>query len=201
MELWGIRSTPSDTYPALAGPSGILAGWGIEINGRFEAEMPPASAWRTATMTPFVTYMQVQKYTTKICELYIRNPEIHEIRSGTKLFITFLSLRFFDMRRERRNFFNKRAAHFVDPNWSRLGETKNQLASARLESQLTAFFFKSSKSSALLGMMSFTSPVLFPIGGFYSDISDCYICPARACTPALNVCTYLTHARSERFSA
>ena len=35
--------------------------------------------------------------------------------SGTKPFITFLSLRFFDMRRERHNFFNKRAAHFVDP--------------------------------------------------------------------------------------
>ena len=127
---------------------------------------PPASAWRTATMTPFVTYMQVQKYTTKICELYIRNPEIHEIRSGTKLFITFLSLRFFDMRRERRNFFNKRAAHFVDPNWSRRGETKNQLASARLESQLTAFFFKSSKSSALPGMMSFTSRFYFLSGVF-----------------------------------
>ena len=32
------------SYLALAGPSGIRAGWGIEINGRFEAESPPASA-------------------------------------------------------------------------------------------------------------------------------------------------------------
>ena len=29
---------------AFAGPSGIRARWGIEINGRFEAERPPASA-------------------------------------------------------------------------------------------------------------------------------------------------------------
>ena len=68
--------------------------------------------------------------------------------SGTKLFITFLSLRFFDMRRERHNFFNKRAAHFVDPNWSRLGETKNRLPSSRLESQLTVFFSNSKIVSA-----------------------------------------------------
>ena len=32
------------TYLALAGPSGIRAGWGIEINGKFEVESPPASA-------------------------------------------------------------------------------------------------------------------------------------------------------------
>ena len=30
--------------------------------------------------------------------------------------------------------------HFVDPNWSRLGKTKNRLPSPRLESQLTGFF-------------------------------------------------------------
>ena len=43
---------------ALAGPSGIRAGWGIEINGRFEAERSPASAgppsgWRAATLIFF----------------------------------------------------------------------------------------------------------------------------------------------------
>ena len=67
-----------------------------------------------------------------------------------KLLFTFLSLRFFDMRREREthNFFlcwlfhltPPRAAHFVDPNWSRRGETKNRLPSSRLESQLLLFF-------------------------------------------------------------
>ena len=29
------------TYLALTGPAGIRAGWGIEINGSFEAERPP----------------------------------------------------------------------------------------------------------------------------------------------------------------
>ena len=33
----------SNTYMAFAGPSGIRAGWGIEISGRFEAARPPAS--------------------------------------------------------------------------------------------------------------------------------------------------------------
>ena len=45
-----------NTSLALAGPSGIRAGWGIEINGIFEAKRPPISAGppsggRTATMT------------------------------------------------------------------------------------------------------------------------------------------------------
>ena len=71
-----------------------------------------------------------------------RNWFRYEIGSGTKLLFTFnfLSLRFFHMRRERHNFFNKRVAHFVDPNWSHLNETKNRLPSSRLDSQLTLFF-------------------------------------------------------------
>ena len=32
-------------------------------------------------------------------------------------------------------------------------------------------------------------PGSFPIWGFYCDISDCHIRPARAQTPTLNVCT------------
>ena len=51
------------TSLALAGPSGIRAGWGIETNGRLVAERPPASAWaplgvRAATLTPFVPFVQ-----------------------------------------------------------------------------------------------------------------------------------------------
>ena len=38
----------NDTSPVFAGTSGIRAGWGIEINGRFEAESPPSSfGWAT----------------------------------------------------------------------------------------------------------------------------------------------------------
>ena len=45
------------TYLGFAGPSGIHVGLGIEMNGRFEAERPPASAgpplgWRAAFLTP-----------------------------------------------------------------------------------------------------------------------------------------------------
>ena len=68
--------------------------------------------------------------------------------------------------------------HPVDPNWS--ARSRNQLAPSKSETQLTVFFFKSPKSSALPGMTSFTSPVLFPIWGFYCDISDCHIRPACA---------------------
>ena len=47
----------SDISPAFAKPSGIRDGRGIEINGRFEAEMPltsvgPPSGGRAALMTP-----------------------------------------------------------------------------------------------------------------------------------------------------
>ena len=77
---------------------------------------------------------------------------------------------------------------------------QNRLPSSRLESQLSrsefksqltvfVFFFQIPKSSALPGMTSFTSPASFTLWGFYCNISDCHICPARAWTPALNVCT------------
>ena len=47
----------TNTYLAFAGSSDIRVGWGIEVNGRFEAERPPASAGppsdgRAATLTP-----------------------------------------------------------------------------------------------------------------------------------------------------
>ena len=107
------------------------------------------------------------------------------------------------MRKERHNFFNKHAAHFVDPKWSRLGETKNRLPSSRLESQLFRSEFKSqltaflqiSKSSATLpGMTSFTSPDPFPIWGFYCDICDCYILPVNTCIQ----CVHLTNPCTKR---
>ncbi len=78
----------------------------------------------------------IQMHKTFIMFICIQESEKHKIGSGIKLLFTFLSLRFFDMRRERHNFFNKRAAHFIDPNWSHRGETKNRLPSSRLESQL-----------------------------------------------------------------
>ena len=45
----------------LAGPSGIHVGWGIETNGRFEAEKPPTSVespsgGRAAFLSPMHPY-------------------------------------------------------------------------------------------------------------------------------------------------
>ena len=158
----------------------------------------PSPATSTTCRTALCNIYNGSTRSTNICEIYIRNPEIYEIGSGTKLLVTFLSLRFFDMRREseRHSFLlcwlfhltPPRAAHFVDPNWSRRGETKNRLPSSRLEAQLTVFFFLIPKSSALPGMTSFTSPVLFPLWGFYWDICDWPIRPAR-----VNNCTQSVH--------
>ena len=65
------------------------------------------------------------------------------------------------------------------PNWTRLGSDPNSLRPP-FKSQLTAFFQKSPKifSPSLPGKTSFTSPIPFPIQGFYYDICDCHIIPA-----------------------
>ena len=94
-----------------------------------------------------------------------RESEKHEIGSGTKLFITFLSLRFFDMRRERHNLFNKCAAHFVDPNWSHRGETKNWLPSSRLESQLSRSEFKSQLTVFFFFLFYFSNSKILSASG------------------------------------
>ena len=59
--------------------------------------------------------------------------------------------------------------------------SENQLPSSSVESQLTAFFSNSKiLSPSLPGMTSFASPVTYPVWGFYCDICDCHIRPARA---------------------
>ena len=85
-----------------------------------------------------------------------------------------------------------RVVHLVNPTGLASPRFENQLASCRFKFQLTAFFQKSPKilSPSLPGMTSFTSLVLFPIQGFYYDICDCHILPARAWTPALKECPY-----------
>ena len=83
-----------------------------------------------------------------------------------------------------------RATHFVDPKWSRLGETKNRLDSSKPKSQLTVFFSNPRiLSSSLPGMTSFTSLVPFHIWGFYCDICDCHIRPGAR----VNNCTQYVH--------
>ena len=123
-------------------------------------------------------------------ETFIYRFEFKVFRHEERERLNFLLCWLFVHRQLSTHWLNKRAAHFIDPNWSRFGEIKNRLPSSRLESQLF-LFFQIPKSSALLGITSFTSvtsPVHFPIWGFYCDISDCHICLAREWKPALNVC-------------
>ena len=148
------------------------------------------------------------KNTTKIREMHIcsyayRNQKTLEtldnfLGSGTKLFITFLSLSFFGIRRERHNFFlcwlfhltPSRAAPRRKLLVSPRGAPENQLPSSTVECPLFCLFSNPKiLSPSLPGMTSFTSPVTLSIRGFYCDICDCHILPARAWTPALNVCT------------
>ena len=123
-----------------------------------------------------------------------RNPEICKtlmtLCSGTKLLLPSWLLGFQHEERETQfllcwlfHLTQQRAAHLVDPTGLALLRLENQLASSRFKSQLTTFFQKSPQilSPSLLGMTSFTSPVLFPIRGFYYDTCDCHILPARVC--------------------
>ena len=121
-------------------------------------------------------YNIFKNYQTKLrtCEIYIRESEIHEIGSGTKLSFTFLSLRFFDMKREKHNFFlcwisiwpSPRAAPAANY-WSGLGELRKSTCFVQAQIS-TRCFFSNPKilSPSLPGMTSYTSPVIFPIWVF-----------------------------------
>ena len=128
--------------------------------------------------------------------------------SGTKLLFTFLSLKFFDMRREREEQFlsmltfpsdtTRCGAPLQTPSLTS-ASSENQLPFSSVESLLT-FFFKSQNSQPIAsGHDVIHVPGPFPIWGFYCDICDCHIHLARVWTPALNVCTKLTHALSGKF--
>ena len=119
-----------------------------------------------------------------VCEIFIY------VKKRSQWF-TFLSLRFFEMRRKRHNFFQ--CWLFVHRQLSTLwlnhvrpppqttglasASSENRLSSSRHESQLCLFSNPKILSSSLPGMTSFTSPVLFTIWGFYFNISDCHIHP------------------------
>ena len=121
-------------------------------------------------------------------------------------FITFSKLRFstrgerdtillcwlFVHRQLSTHWFNQRAcAHPAVHKHTGVAQVR-KINSLRLSPNLNSLLlFKITKnpSPSLSGMTSFTSPVLFPIWGFYCDICDCHILPARLWTPALNVCT------------
>ena len=130
-------------------------------------------------------YIQVQKYDQDMWNRH-RESEKHEIGSGTKLLFTFLSWRFFDMKRERHNFLLCWLFHLTPPRatprckilvWHRRAP-ENQLPFSSVESQLL-FFFSNPQilSPSLPGhdVIHIPSPI-FSLGFFYCDICDCHTC-------------------------
>ena len=140
-----------------------------------------------------------------ICEIYIGNPEIRNtddtLGSGTKLLLSSLSL-CFSTRGERDTIFlsslfvhrqlsthwpNQRVRAPCSPHCTGFAQVR-KIHSPCLSPNLNSLLlFKITKnpSPSLPGMTSFTSPILFPIWGFYCDICDYYTLPARAWKPAL----------------
>ena len=118
---------------------------------------------------------------------------------GTKLLFTFLSLRFFNMR-ERETQFLTLLTFPSDPTTCGSPKQTTGLASASsgkstcfVQAQISnnCFFFQIPKSSAHRFRAWYHSHPQFHFlfVFFYCDICDCHILPARAWTPALNVCT------------
>ena len=121
--------------------------------------------------------------------------------SGTKLLLPTLSLGFRHEEREPPFFYADCSSivtsQLTDPTNVRVRSAANNWtrSSSYLKSLLLFKITKNPRPS-LLGMTSFTSPVLFRIWGFYCDICDCHIPTARAWTPALMSTT--THALSRK---
>ena len=63
------------------------------------------------------------------------------------------------------------------------------LAQPRVESQLTSFSKSPNSQPIASGHDGIHTPVLFPIWGFYYDISDCHILCARGVNCSQCVCT------------
>ena len=141
--------------------------------------------------------------------MFIRNLEIYEtlwrlsFGSGTKLFITFLSLRFFYMRRERHTQFLSKLTFLSEPHYVRhisltptgLAEARSKIDCLPLDLNLNyLFIFKSPKSSAL---PSFTSPDVISYLGFllwHPWLSH----PPRARVNTCAQCVHLTNPCTKR---
>ena len=134
----------------------------------------------------------------------------HEIGSGTKLLFTFLSLKLFDMRREKHNLSMLTAFTSSALNQTNARSVQSRLVSPSSESRLSrseagtqlAAFSQIQKSSAHASeAWRHSHPlVIIPIWDFYIDISEWHILSARAWTPGLML-HLQTHALSKRFSA
>ena len=134
-----------------------------------------------------------------ICEICIKNPRNPQntddsLSSGTKLFIIFLSLRFFDMRKERHDVFLSWLFHLIPPRaaprckllvWPRRAP-ENQLPSSCVESQFTVFFQIQKSSAHRFRAWCHSGAWLHFLSGGFIVTS---VIVTSTCTPVLNVCT------------
>ena len=127
------------------------------------------------------------------CLYAYRNPKTLEIGSGTKLFITFLSLRFFGMRRERDTVsFYADFSIWPPPQITGLASASSESrpSCSEFKSQLTAFFQIPKYSARRFRAWRYSRPRSHdPIWGFYCDICDCRIHPRAR----VNTCTQCVH--------
>ena len=106
---------------------------------------------------------------------------------------------FWRAERERHNFFNKRTAHFVNPNCSRFSESKKRLRSSRLESQLTRSGFK---YQLTVFFFKFQNPQRFrawrhsPPRSYF--LSGFFIVTSLIVTFTCTQCVYLTNPCTKR---
>ena len=136
-------------------------------------------------------YLDIQIYTTR-SQMFINTEESENTRNWFRYENFYYIFEFKVFRHEERERERISSTNEWHISWTPTGLASRgpKINLPRLSPKLNELlFFKSPKSSALPGMTSFTSSVPFPIRGFYCDISDSHIRPARAWTPALNVCT------------
>ena len=116
-------------------------------------------------------------------------------------FITFFEFRFFDTKRERETIFlcwlfvhrqlsthwlNQRACAPQSTNYTDLAQVQKSSRFVHVQISTHCFYSKSLRISAhRFWAWRHLHPQSFPIWGFYCDICDCHILPARAWTPAL----------------
>ena len=120
------------------------------------------------------------------------------------MFITFLSLRFFVMRRERQflsylTFQSESTTCGTPPQTTSQASASSENRLASISPNLNSLFFFQIPKCSAHPFWAWRNPCPrfhFQFWVFYCDICDCHIRPERAWTPALNVRTYLTYALS-----
>ena len=122
--------------------------------------------------------------------------------SGTKLFITFLTLRFFDMRRERHNFFLCWLFHLTPPRvapaanyWSGLGDLRKSTCFVQAQISSNCFFFFKFQIPQLIASGHDVNPVPGPIS--YLGFLLWHLWLSHLPCTRVNTCTQCVHLTNQ----